>query len=642
MAVVKPELPRLTSERGSGSAPISEASELVETDSIFAETAARLFTPLHAARKEIRLLDVHPGRQDTKLRCSILYESLLENLLPAYETVSYCWGDPTRRAIVEVDGADLGVPASCEETLRRMRHQDRKRTLWIDAVCIDQNNIEEKGRQVAFMGEVYQKASCNLIWLGEEDTETEQALTTIQLLYEDARTETNDFKTLAETAYDEYGAYVISTTGLRVAFDALPLLKFFNRPWFHRLWVVQEAALSKQSICHCGRFEVALTEILRTAQWLFYKQRFLDFQIFSSRGIVNAARVWEFADHEYGWPHSADNKTTEFRPLVHALRDFDSYDPRDHVFGVLGLYQTIVGIATLPRALLPDYERDPSEVLESRTRLTIEERGDLDVLNSLLHWPAEVNELSLSSWVPRWHRPVVNDSDAPRLAFFFRADGDCSLDRWLLVSYTDPSILSLTGFVITTVSTVTKIITPNQLDDPRELWLLVNDITMMSEGRSAPQIGGGHDADVATTLVAGRNSGRRPFTIDELSDYHAFKEHLRQNNGSLHNPDPENSNLSTPLENIAAAARFRQALRDACTDRRFFVTDSGHLGIGPSKAQVGDTVTVLYGSRWPVVLRAEGSRHEMLGVSFVNGIMFGEAVHQHRQSDQDDVIFHIK
>ena len=97
--------------------------------------------------------------------------------------------------------------------------------------------------------------------------------------------------------------------------------------------------------------------------------------------------MWEFADHEFGWLHSTENRPTEFRPLLHALRDFDTLDPRDHVFGVLGLYQILVGTAMLPRALLPDYGRDPVETLRSATLFTIEERRDLDVLSSLLHWP---------------------------------------------------------------------------------------------------------------------------------------------------------------------------------------------------------------------------------------------------------------
>jgi hypothetical protein len=172
----------------------------------------------------------------------------------------------------------------------------------------------------------------------------------------------------------------------------------------------------------------------------------------------------------------------------------------------LGLYQALVGIATLPRALLPDYERDPSEVLESSTRLAMEERGDLDVLSSLLHWPSEVNELSLPSWVPRWHRPVINDSDALRLAFSFGADGNVPLDRWLLVSYTDSSISSVAGIVVATISSFTEAIKPSQIYDPRELSQLVKRMTIMAEDPSAPLSTVGPNTRLATTLVARRNS----------------------------------------------------------------------------------------------------------------------------------------
>lgn len=75
--------------------------------------------------------------------------------MPEYETISYVWGDPNLKATVYVNGRGALVPASPERVLRRMRLPVRIRVLWIDALCIKQDDLQEKQQQVAIMGEIY-------------------------------------------------------------------------------------------------------------------------------------------------------------------------------------------------------------------------------------------------------------------------------------------------------------------------------------------------------------------------------------------------------------------------------------------------------------------------------------------------------
>lgn len=627
------------------SMPTSNISQLISTEDLRADAAARLFTPLRAAQREIRLLAVHPGEPSEPIHCSLLYTSLLGEPTLPYETVSYCWGSIQERSNIRVEGELLNVAASSAEALRRLRRFNTSRILWIDAVCINQYNLEEKGRQVAFMGEVYSKAVRNLIWLGEADDLTEQALGAIRSIVEDARIETEDFRTLPQTAYDEHGAYVVSTSPLNASFESAPLQAFFNRPWFHRLWVVQEATLANWSICHCGPHEVALADILRTAQWLFYKQRFLDFQIFENRGIVNAARVWEFADHEYGWLHSEENRPTEFRPLLHALRDFDTYDPKDHVFGVLGLYQVLVGTAMLPRGLIPDYNRSTTEVLESATLFAIEERGDLDVFSSLLHWPSEPDYgFQLASWVPRWNRPVENDRDALRLAFFFRADNGISLSRDGLVDLTLDRILILRGFVVDKISQVGSIVKPTDTRDRGALMKLFEEVRALFGRRfgdgSVPLPN--DTIAFATTLVAGRNSARRPFTETDLPEYVAFADSLNRGVEAVIDDQVVNLPFGAETDEDRRSLRYLQAFREACTDRRFFVGSMGYFGLGPSTTQSDDLVCILYGSRWPVILRLVEGHYQILGITYTHSIMHGEAITSLNADGKQDRVFRVQ
>ena len=494
--------------------------------------------------------------------------------------------------------------------------------------------MEEKGRQVSFMGEVYRSATRNLIWLGEEDDSTSQALNVIQLVLQDARRETDDFESLAQTAYDEHGAYVISTTALNVDFAPEPILRFFDRPWFYRLWVVQEAALSTFRICYCGAYEVKLLDILRAAQWLFYKQRFLNFAIFSSRGLVNAARVWEFADHEHGWLHTKKEENPEFRLLLHALRDFDAYDARDHVSGVLGLYQTLTGITKLPRALVPDYSRTLFEVFESATKFTIEEGGHLDVLSSLLHRQSEFdNGLELPSWVPRWNRPVENDKDASRLAFFFRADYEARFDALASINVDVSESSMLKGFGIDTISNITRVVKPSDFGDVIKLRALINETMSCFESQRAATGRVHSDLDIASTLVAGRNSHRQPFTALDLLDCDAFREWLEKGSNT--------STVVEPPQDEQEIRRFRNAHGEACLDRRFFVTRSGCIGVGPSFTQAKDLVAIIYGCRWPAILRPMSGDYQMLGISYTRGIMHGEALALREADPGIETVFKI-
>ena len=95
-------------------------------------------------------------------------------------------------------------------------------------------------------------------------------------------------------------------------------------------------------------------------------------------------------------------------------------------------------------------------------------------------------------------------------------------------------------------------------------------------------------------------------------------------------------------ERTLRAARCNGAVYDAWRNRRFFVTKEGTMGLGPRIMEVGDIVVVLFGSHFPVILRPHGSYHEFIGVSFVQGIMEGEAVSKHDADGGKDEVFVLR
>lgn len=132
------------------------------------------YRPLDPRWEEIRLLDVAPGIGDEPLQCSLRH-AFLRRFLPGwwrhprYETVSYCWQTLSGRTTICIDGILVSVTASSAAALKRLRLPNVSRRLWIDAICIDQDNVGERSQQVSIMGVIYHETRRALVWLGESE-----------------------------------------------------------------------------------------------------------------------------------------------------------------------------------------------------------------------------------------------------------------------------------------------------------------------------------------------------------------------------------------------------------------------------------------------------------------------------------------
>ena len=129
----------------------------------------RLTTP-----RSIRVLTLNPSPVFTApLEASLAEISLdsISSITLPYEALSYVWGSPTGDRPLRCNDKLLFVTCNCESALRHLRGAEKARTLWVDAICIDQGDgeesVQERNAQVALMGEVYHRAARTLCWLGE-------------------------------------------------------------------------------------------------------------------------------------------------------------------------------------------------------------------------------------------------------------------------------------------------------------------------------------------------------------------------------------------------------------------------------------------------------------------------------------------
>lgn len=144
------------------------------------------------------------------------------------------WANAALRGIVHVNNHMLDIPLSAEVVLRRMRDAQCERTVWIDSLCIDQTDMVDRNYNVQLMCDIYSSTALGLIWLGEDNGRAERTFESLRALYEEARSETDDFRNFKKTLWP--GWFDAYRPPSAVQFNAEDLATFFKLPWFSRLW----------------------------------------------------------------------------------------------------------------------------------------------------------------------------------------------------------------------------------------------------------------------------------------------------------------------------------------------------------------------------------------------------------------------
>lgn len=199
------------------------------------DVAERLYKPLKSWQTRIILLE--PGTFVDPLKCELVtvdmipYEGVVlheKEELVAYEALSYCWGNPELCTSIECNGLSYPVTLSLGSALRHLRLLQGIRYLWVDAICINQFDTDEKSEQVRRMLSVYKKARRVVAWLGDRAEHSDLALQFLNSFSDDSRTQ-QDLDSFSRIHSEECYAYQ------RELYDGLREL--YLRSWFRRTWV---------------------------------------------------------------------------------------------------------------------------------------------------------------------------------------------------------------------------------------------------------------------------------------------------------------------------------------------------------------------------------------------------------------------
>lgn len=382
-----------------------------------------------AGDRHIRLLLLHSRIAMSDVHCSLLEVSM--DSLPAYEAISYTWGDSRSTEDIWVNGKRLIVPASAYRILVNRSSLLMPKLLWVDAICINQSDTAEKNSQVSLMRDVYRKAFIVSVCLQTPPAPegvlpmlndiSESFLATDmlhELVFLPLKRHKNDLE-----IYLEY-AQRIRQPRWR-AFQSL-----VRNPWFSRIWVVQEIVLASSIRVFYGGTHIPwqyLADTMILCQDNPALATFLDTtldpltRLRPSRSPMNLISMYD-AQGKF------KNGTVSFSSSLYSFVLFKATDPRDHVFGLFGFHS-----GKLDHRITPNYNLLLPDVYKNAARYLIEQEQPLHMLSHAgLGYFQDDNSRkrtisALPSWCPDWSRQpmlrMLSTRDPRPVDFAYKAGG---------------------------------------------------------------------------------------------------------------------------------------------------------------------------------------------------------------------------
>jgi Heterokaryon incompatibility protein (HET) len=373
----------------------------------------------------IRLLTIERGSQQEVLQCNLNHAQLDGKKSP-YEALSYAWDGDTKTCKIEVNGGEVMITPTLDSALRHLRLLDGPRTIWADAICINQGDSAEKGSQVSLMAQIYKSASRVVVFLGDERQDSTLA---VRKLEEMASKFTEDILASWQTSHArhtwtdqfEYIRLMHPNRDTPQAAEAKAIRALFGRPWFSRMWVLQEVVLSRDVVVQCGEAVIPFRTLRRAVTYIMCENVPL------AQGILDSFSLYSDTKPRTGLENFLDliqlleiyesGRTVSLSTLLEKCRNRQSSLTRDRLFALLSLVQDH-GIMEFK----PDYGAPLECVVESFFIKLLANSGSIRLLeqSGLSSQPTR-----FPSWVPNW----VGDETTPSTGdetFTYHASGNTS------------------------------------------------------------------------------------------------------------------------------------------------------------------------------------------------------------------------
>ena len=599
------------------------------------------YEKLPDASTHIRLATWLPS-PDSDAQIHFTLQTVLLADAPRYLALSYACGDPTDTRAILLHGIPVQVYRNLESALRHMRpvltSSDKTTTpLWIDAICIDQSDGEEKSIQVRNMASIYKKASASLAWLGEAADDSERTLNMLKRLGDtgwkiawkslqarwptlsinERRQELQTMKDLLNLSTDISSTKSLSDFAWYIRLQPSPpeggrtsddlklaavlgrralrgLGRVILRDFFRRLWIYQEYLLAQEVFFICGTQFVSGSALEAAFSLMVYDDSCverLELTIARERAAITLSVTQILSlvaarGNTYVNPALAAGRP--LLDLMYSYGDGICSDPRDKIYALLGL-----ATDRLASRVKPDYSQPTAYVYMKLVETWVDVYQDLYILNCCNY--SQV----YPSWVPDFEGRLWPMMQGSRQSFY-SAHGTSKAIYERATGHRGRELLLLQGMTVDHVSKLgDPILDEPTLQDP--VLLQWRDLAALT---TLPPIAFWTSLTLELDESGNRMSADRLQAIhDFLNDCDCFEE-----------PQTDRS--------ARVFARLERVLA-----RRFFVTRQGRIGLAKMDVQVDDQVCVLLGGQTPFILRPAGhGEHTLCSDAYVYGIMDGEAM----------------
>lgn len=562
------------------------------------DSSASIFVYEPLRGDEIRLVRIHWDEQrNAPIACTLEHVSL--STKPTFAALSYVWGDASITRPIQLNGCAFHITTNLYDGLVEIRGkyaQNEDFWIWIDALCINQSDMDERSEQVPRMTQIYSSAYSVIAWLGPLDPSERDCTLLLFQLCEGAcmrlaegqiSLEPNllDPPSMAKAFYDVLEERNISMTQFQFA-----ALEFAARKWFRRIWVVQEVVLARTSPeVIIGDLTIELERLLPSVVFLLESHRdvALYYILEAPRSLIlyrssSSMRIRRKPTQMSSTPKEIAKRLLE---ALQQTRNCGSIDARDRIYGVLGL----VGCEGMPKNLKPNYKTRYEDVFHAYAAFIFQYTGDPSLIGG---WGHKLE--GVPTWVPDFERLVKYENwpCTPSSTQF-----DFSADR---------KNMSVEGIVTDRIMEVF----------PRRIAATLDDLGRALLGLKLPIL-----AEGALRRVSGD---------DMISEWLALDLHDMQDIGLrriyyqlcvdtfLKRCLPGQDSAFTDIEK--ADLKFWFTLRvSSCS----FITRRGYLGMAWN-AKKGDVISALKGAENFVVLRASGPNFKVVGATKMSGKFWKE------------------
>ncbi|KAG8666677.1 hypothetical protein FPOAC2_11792 [Fusarium poae] len=621
---------------------------------------AGIYCPLLGSER-FRLLEVLPGVGDI-INARLHVCNVSKNIV-AYEALSYTWGGGMvpHKLRVEANREHhmISVSQNLYSALFSLRQATSSRLLWVDAICINQEDMIEKGQQVRMMKTIYSIAHRVVVWLGDDNSYFVDGIKRSPPASEgfsSVCTIVNDWLNRNGEKEIKAAYYKILDNGVSImrsgktsnsetsnsyeefCYHHSSALKLFGRRWFSRVWVFQEAVLARSAIVQLGPYQIEWEWVGLAASIILHNPVVEKSGPERKRvptGVTNAYLMYRLSASQSYFPPL---KFT-FTQLLRVTRPFNCKDERDKIYGLIGI-QTTDG---LNEKIIPDYSKGTGleQIYQNVAWLLLRSESPLSILSSARMF---LHEPEYPSWVPRWgyQQPWTILPVHPHSQF------QCALARPSAIIGSDGTEkLVVEGVIVHRIKRVWDTAGYEYLQDSKDddfldqpRWINPDwdkQDTKTQEFLSKPRwseadwekcalsmtCGGDgrgyavanvniHAADLAAAVL----SPHRSWLIHNLL---AFETTVKSRQDDMTQFD-----FLTSIAKRGNLNRFINAMAPLHHNYKAFVTDLDFFGVGPVTMREGDMLCVLFGAAVPFVLRRTQGGYKLIGECYAFDLMHGE------------------